>query len=130
MTPSQLIVKGWEDTHGDSVTLWADFIPDSAMNVFPIAAYIHAGFSDDDGPLSGSKLETERFEIIIQSLDRRQCRDLARRTKATFEALDHATLADSRAELAEFTVRRQDGASLYWETRVEVSLFLWDQSEV
>lgn len=130
MTPSQLIVKGWEDAHGNAVPIWADFIPAESMDVFPIAAYVHAGFADDDGPLSGSKLETERFEVIIHSLDRRECRDLARRTKAAFEALEHASLADSRAEMAEFTIRRQDGSVLYWETRVEVSLFLWDQAEV
>ena len=129
MTPSELIVKGWENAHGTDVPLWADFIPVEHYGTFPIAAYVHAGFSDDDGPLSGSKLETERFEIIVQSLDRRECRDLARRAKAAFDDLQHSTLADSSATLSDFTIRQQDGSALFWETRLEVSLVFWDQTE-
>lgn len=129
MTPSELIVKGWELAHGTSIQLWADFIPEEAQQTFPIAAYIHAGFSDDDGPLSGTKAETERFELIIQSLDRRQCRQLARQAKAAFDDIEDASLTEANATLSEFTVRRQDGSAMFWETRVEVSLLFWDQQE-
>lgn len=129
MTPSELIVKGWKLAHGTTVPLWADFIPPEAQQTFPIAAYIHAGFTDDDGPLSGTPAETERFEIIVQALDRRQCRRIARQAKAAFDDLDDTSLSEASATMAEFTVRRQDGAVMFWETRLEVSLLLWDQTE-
>lgn len=129
MTPSELIVKGWKDAHGENVPITADFVPAAMQDVFPFGCFVHAGFSDDDGPLSGSKLETERFEIFVHSKDRRECRSLGRRTKKAFDDLDHAVLANASAELSEFTIRRQDGSALYWETVVSVSLVFWDQVE-
>lgn len=129
MTPSELIVKGWNDANGEAVPIWADELPAEEQQTFPVAVYIHAGFADDDGPLSGSKLETERFEVIVQAKDRRECRTLARRAKKAFEDLEDSTLANATAEIADLTIRRQDGSVRFWETTVSVSLVLWDQME-
>lgn len=129
MTPAALIVQAWQTAHGESIQLWADWIPEEAQATFPIGAFVHIGFSDDDGPLSGTPLEAERFNVMVYALDRRLSRALARRFKKAADDLEDASLSDSDAKLSELTVKRSDGSTVYWETRVEVSLTMWNQAE-
>ena len=129
MTPSALIVQAWLTANGEGVQLWAEGIPGLDQATFPIGAFVHAGFNDDDGPLSGTPVETERFSVFVHALDRRQSRALARRFQSAANGLDGTALASSDAKLSELTVKRSDGSAVYWETRVEVSLTMWDQPE-
>lgn len=129
MTPSALVVHAWRNAHGDSIQLWAEYIPEEAQATFPIAAFFHSGFSDDDGPLSGTPLEAERFDVFVYALDRRLSRAIARRFKNAVGDLEDTDLSDSEAKLSEMTVKRSDGSAVYWETRVEVSLAMWNQAE-
>jgi hypothetical protein len=129
MTPSALIVQAWTNAHGSAIQLWADFIPEEAQSTFPIAAFVHAGFTDDEGPLSGTPLESEQFAVMVYALDRRLSRALARRFKTAVEDLEDTDLSDSEAKLSELTVKWSEGSTVYWETRVAVSLTMWNQAE-
>lgn len=122
-----LIQEAWTDAVGPSVRLYPDEVPESAQASFPNAGYV---FTDcrDESPLSDSTLEIETYVVSIAHTNRRVARSLARDFAGAVERLDHETLVEASAKLAETTlVKTRAGSERFYEISVTVSIMLWNQ---
>ncbi|MBI1324369.1 hypothetical protein GC170_14455 [bacterium] len=125
-----LIQLAWSNSVGTAVKLWNGRIPETDQATYPNAGYVFTGYSDDDSPLSGSKLETERFSVSIAHENRRLLWEMARRFKKTVDELDHDNLANSSARIEDFSIPRNEaGRPLWYELSVEVTISLWNQED-
>lgn len=125
-----LIQTAWTEAAGPSVQLWNGVIPDEEQAKYPNAGYTFTGYSDEDSPLSGSRLETESYTVSIAHTDRRQVWQIARKLKAAVEELDHESLSNSTGRIADFAIPiESSGKPRWYELNVEVSLSLWDQED-
>lgn len=122
-----LIQEAWGDSVGPSVRLYPDEVPESAQASFPNAGYV---FTDcrDESPLSDSTLEIETYVVSIAHTNRRVARNLAREFAQAVERLEHESLVEASAKLAETTlVKTRAGSERFYEISVTVSIMLWNQ---
>lgn len=125
-----LIQTAWAEATGNSVKLWNGVIPEEEQAKYPNAGYVFTGYSDDESPLSGARLETESYSVSIAHTDRRKVWEIARRLKTAFDELDHESLANATGKIADFAIPvERSGKPLWYELNVDVSLSLWDQEE-
>lgn len=122
-----LIQEAWSEAVGPSVRLYPDEVPESAQASFPNAGYV---FTDcrDESPLSDSTLEIETYVVSIAHTNRRVARNLAREFAQAVERLEHESLVEASAKLAETTlVKTRAGSERFYEISVTVSIMLWNQ---
>lgn len=122
-----LIQTAWSNSVGPAVRLYPDEVPESALGTYPNAGYVFTE-CQDESPLSDSTLEIETYVVSIAHTNRRVARNLARDFAQAVERLDHETLVEGSAKLAETTlVRTRAGGPRWYEVNVTVSLSLWNQ---
>lgn len=125
-----LIQEVWSESFGTSVKLWNGRIPEGEETRYPNAGYTFTGYSDDDSPLSGARLETERYVVSIAHDNRRSLWDMARKFKSAVDSLEHANLANAAGKIEDFSIpRNESGRPLWYELTIEITLSLWDQED-
>jgi hypothetical protein len=110
--------------HPADFVLWNSFTPvkeDQKID-YPIAEFVPTGYGED-GMLSESRIETNRFEIRITDTSRHRVWDLARATKQAIEQIDDADLVESSAEIEDFATPWDGGGKrIVWEIKLAVTI--------
>lgn len=126
----ELMQQAWNDAVGPAVRLWNGRIPETDQAKFPNAGYTFTGYSDDDSPLSGAKLEKERYSLSIAHTNRRALWSMARNLRASFDVLDHEALIDAEAKIGDFAIPQNEaGKPLWYELTLDVTFSLWNQED-
>lgn len=122
-----LILSAWQSVHPANFKLWNAFTPidEEEQIAYPIAEFVPTGYSED-GPLSDSRIEANRYELRITDTSKQRVWDYARLTKRAIEKIDDPELVEASAEIDEFATPWDGGGKkIIWEIKLTVIIQLY-----